>query len=59
MVPILKKLLSNNFQDLSFHPGVPSIATYNNYNQNRHCAKGSFTFCKGMQGVSNNVMIIF
>ena len=65
-LPKTHKLLSNDFEDLSFHPIVYSIATYN-YNlakflselldpviPNEYCAKDSFTFCEEMQGVSAN-----
>ena len=65
-LPKTHKLLSNDFQDLSFRPIVSSIATYN-YNlakflselldpviPNEHCAKESFSFCEEIQGVSAN-----
>ena len=65
-LPKTHKLLSNDFEDLSFHPIVYSIARYN-YNlakflselvdpviPNEYCAKDSFTFCKEMQRVSAN-----
>ena len=65
-LPKTHKLLSNDFQHLSFRPIVTSIAT-NNYNlakflselldpviRNEYCAKDSFTFCEEIQGVSAN-----
>ena len=65
-LPKIHKLLSNDFQDLSFHPIVSSIATYN-YNlaqflselldpviPNEHCVKDSFSICEEIQGVSAN-----
>ena len=65
-LPKTHKLLSNDFQHLSFHPIVTSIAT-NNYNlakflselldpviRNEYFAKDSFTFCEEIQGVSAN-----
>ena len=65
-LPKTHKLLSNDFQDLSFRPIVSSIATYN-YNlakflselldpviPNEHCAKDSFSFCEEIQGVTAN-----
>ena len=65
-IPKTHKLLSNDFQDLSFRPIVSSIATYN-YNlakclselldpviRNEYCAKDSITFCEEIQGLSAN-----
>ena len=65
-LPKTHKLLSNDFQDLSFRPIVSSIATYN-FNlakflselldpviPNEYCAKDSFTFCEEIQRVNAN-----
>ena len=51
---VLSLLLSNDFQDLSFHPIVSSIAAYN-YKLAKffselpeHCGDDSFSFCEEM-----------
>ena len=65
-LPKTHKLLSKDFQDLSFRPTASSIATYI-YNlakflselldpviPNKHCFKDPFSFCEKIQGVSAN-----